>query len=161
MIGIPFDVAVFTNLTRDHLDYHQTMEKYFAAKRLLFDGTVYPAPRVAVINAHDPHARRTCRGRAQGRRGDSHLRHRQWANGAPQATRSHPRGATHRSRNSGRLGQRVLASRRRGEHPQLACGVHCRARARRSVLASCRRRFRSSSRFPAASSPSMRASPSP
>jgi UDP-N-acetylmuramoyl-L-alanyl-D-glutamate--2,6-diaminopimelate ligase len=51
--GINFDVAVFTNLTRDHLDYHQTMEKYFAAKRLLFDGTVYPAPRVAVINAHD------------------------------------------------------------------------------------------------------------
>jgi len=33
------------------------MEKYFAAKRLLFDGTVYPAPRVAVINAHDPLAR--------------------------------------------------------------------------------------------------------
>ena len=56
MIGIPFDVAVFTNLTRDHLDYHQTMDNYFAAKRLLFDGTVYPAPRVAVINAHDPRA---------------------------------------------------------------------------------------------------------
>jgi UDP-N-acetylmuramoyl-L-alanyl-D-glutamate--2,6-diaminopimelate ligase len=55
--GIPFDVAVFTNLTRDHLDYHGTMEKYFAAKRLLFDGTVYPAPRVAVINAHDPRAK--------------------------------------------------------------------------------------------------------
>ena len=54
--GVNFDVAVFTNLTRDHLDYHGTMEKYFAAKRLLFDGTVYPAPRVAVINAHDPHA---------------------------------------------------------------------------------------------------------
>ncbi|MGP8270007.1 MAG: UDP-N-acetylmuramoyl-L-alanyl-D-glutamate--2,6-diaminopimelate ligase [Terracidiphilus sp.] len=54
--GVSFDVAVFTNLTRDHLDYHQTMERYFAAKRLLFDGTVYPAPRVAVINAHDPHA---------------------------------------------------------------------------------------------------------
>jgi UDP-N-acetylmuramoyl-L-alanyl-D-glutamate--2,6-diaminopimelate ligase len=54
--GIHFDVAVFTNLTRDHLDYHQTMEKYFAAKRLLFDGSMYPAPRVAVINAHDPHA---------------------------------------------------------------------------------------------------------
>jgi UDP-N-acetylmuramoyl-L-alanyl-D-glutamate--2,6-diaminopimelate ligase len=52
--GVRFDVAVFTNLTRDHLDYHQTMEKYFAAKRLLFDGTVYPAPRVAVINAMDP-----------------------------------------------------------------------------------------------------------
>ena len=52
--GVNFDVAVFTNLTRDHLDYHGTLEKYFAAKRLLFDGTVYPAPRVAVINAHDP-----------------------------------------------------------------------------------------------------------
>jgi len=56
MVGIPFDVAIFTNLTRDHLDYHRTMENYFAAKRLLFDGTVYPAPRVAVLNAHDPHS---------------------------------------------------------------------------------------------------------
>ena len=54
--GVPFDVAVFTNLTRDHLDYHATMEKYFAAKRLLFDGTAYPAPRVAVMNADDPRA---------------------------------------------------------------------------------------------------------
>ncbi len=53
--GISFDVAIFTNLTRDHLDYHGTMEKYFAAKRRLFDGTMYPAPRVAVINAMDPH----------------------------------------------------------------------------------------------------------
>ncbi|MGD0901988.1 MAG: UDP-N-acetylmuramoyl-L-alanyl-D-glutamate--2,6-diaminopimelate ligase [Terracidiphilus sp.] len=53
--GVNFDVAVFTNLTQDHLDYHQTMEKYFAAKQLLFDGTVYPAPRGAVINAHDPY----------------------------------------------------------------------------------------------------------
>jgi UDP-N-acetylmuramoyl-L-alanyl-D-glutamate--2,6-diaminopimelate ligase len=52
-LGLRFDVAVFTNLTRDHLDYHQTMEKYFAAKRLLFDGTLYPAPRVAVVNAND------------------------------------------------------------------------------------------------------------
>ena len=56
MAGLKFDVAVFTNLTRDHLDYHGTMEKYFAAKRLLFDGTVYPAPRVAVLNAHDPNS---------------------------------------------------------------------------------------------------------
>ena len=54
--GISFDVAVFTNLTRDHLDYHQTMERYFAAKKLLFDGTFYPAPHVAVINGHDPYA---------------------------------------------------------------------------------------------------------
>jgi len=57
MAGIQFDVAVFTNLTRDHLDYHQTMEKYYAAKRLLFDGTVYPPPRVAVINVHDERAK--------------------------------------------------------------------------------------------------------
>lgn len=56
MAQIPFDVAVFTNLTRDHLDYHQTMDRYFAAKRLLFDGSVYPAPRVAVINSQDPRA---------------------------------------------------------------------------------------------------------
>jgi len=56
MAGIPFDVAAFTNLTRDHLDYHQTMENYFAAKRLLFNGKVYPAPRVAVINAHDSYS---------------------------------------------------------------------------------------------------------
>jgi UDP-N-acetylmuramoyl-L-alanyl-D-glutamate--2,6-diaminopimelate ligase len=55
-MGVNFDVAVFTNLTRDHLDYHQTMGKYFEAKRLLFDGTVYPAPRVAVVNACDGHA---------------------------------------------------------------------------------------------------------
>jgi UDP-N-acetylmuramoyl-L-alanyl-D-glutamate--2,6-diaminopimelate ligase len=57
MAGIQFDVAVFTNLTRDHLDYHQTMERYYAAKRLLFDGTVYPPPRVAVINVHDERAK--------------------------------------------------------------------------------------------------------
>src|SRR6202522_1613492 len=57
VFGIPFDVAVFTNLTRDHLDYHHTMEEYFAAKQLLFDGTRYPAPRVAVLNAGDPHTK--------------------------------------------------------------------------------------------------------
>ena len=36
VLGIEFDVAIFTNLTRDHLDYHGTMENYFAAKRKLF-----------------------------------------------------------------------------------------------------------------------------
>lgn len=51
--GLPFDVAIFTNLTQDHLDYHQTMEKYFAAKRALFDGANGPPPRVAVINLED------------------------------------------------------------------------------------------------------------
>jgi UDP-N-acetylmuramoyl-L-alanyl-D-glutamate--2,6-diaminopimelate ligase len=52
--GVNFDVGIFTNLTRDHLDYHGTMDDYFAAKRLMFDGSRYPAPRVAVLNAHDP-----------------------------------------------------------------------------------------------------------
>ena len=51
--GVPFDVAVFTNLTRDHLDYHQTMDEYFAAKRILFSGCGTPPPRVAVINVDD------------------------------------------------------------------------------------------------------------
>jgi UDP-N-acetylmuramoyl-L-alanyl-D-glutamate--2,6-diaminopimelate ligase len=51
--GIPFDVAVFTNLTRDHLDYHGTMDEYFAAKKILFSGYGTRAPRVAVLNADD------------------------------------------------------------------------------------------------------------
>ncbi len=53
--SLPFDVAIFTNLTRDHLDYHGTMDAYFAAKRMLFDGANGPAPRVAVINMEDPY----------------------------------------------------------------------------------------------------------
>src|SRR6476660_7568490 len=53
--GIPFDVAVFTNLTRDHLDYHETMDEYFAAKRLLFAGSGAEPPRVALVNADDPY----------------------------------------------------------------------------------------------------------
>jgi UDP-N-acetylmuramoyl-L-alanyl-D-glutamate--2,6-diaminopimelate ligase len=51
--GLPYDVAIFTNLTQDHLDYHKTMEKYFAAKRALFDGQNGAPPRVAVINVDD------------------------------------------------------------------------------------------------------------
>src|SRR3984957_6762914 len=51
--GVPFDVAVFTNLTRDHLDYHQTMDEYFAAKRVLFEGCGTDAPRAAVTNVDD------------------------------------------------------------------------------------------------------------
>ena len=53
--SLPFDVAIFTNLTRDHLDYHGTMDAYFAAKRMLFDGANGVVPRVAVINAEDPY----------------------------------------------------------------------------------------------------------
>lgn len=52
--GMPVDVAVWTNLTRDHLDYHGTMDAYFAAKRRLFEGVGTGAPRVAVVNADDP-----------------------------------------------------------------------------------------------------------
>ena len=46
-------VAVFTNLTRDHLDYHKTMEAYWAAKRRLFDGSLSEQPRSSVINVDD------------------------------------------------------------------------------------------------------------
>jgi UDP-N-acetylmuramoyl-L-alanyl-D-glutamate--2,6-diaminopimelate ligase len=55
--GIPFDVAVFTNLTRDHLDYHHTMEEYFAAKQVLFEGCGTDAPRAAVINVEDEYGK--------------------------------------------------------------------------------------------------------
>jgi UDP-N-acetylmuramoyl-L-alanyl-D-glutamate--2,6-diaminopimelate ligase len=51
--GVPFDVAIFTNLTRDHLDYHKTMEEYFAAKRVLFEGCGTDAPRAVVTNIDD------------------------------------------------------------------------------------------------------------
>ncbi len=51
--GLPVDVAIFTNLTQDHLDYHGTMEKYAEAKARLFEGVGAKAPGVAVINADD------------------------------------------------------------------------------------------------------------
>jgi UDP-N-acetylmuramoyl-L-alanyl-D-glutamate--2,6-diaminopimelate ligase len=53
VFGVPFDVAVFTNLTRDHLDYHKTMDEYFAAKRVLFEGCGTDAPRACVTNLDD------------------------------------------------------------------------------------------------------------
>jgi len=55
VFGLPLDVAVFTNLTRDHLDYHKTMEEYFAAKRVLFEGCGTDPPRAAVTNLDDEH----------------------------------------------------------------------------------------------------------
>ena len=48
--------AIFTNLTQDHLDFHPTMEDYFAAKRRLF--TAQPPPAAAVVNVDDPHGAR-------------------------------------------------------------------------------------------------------
>jgi UDP-N-acetylmuramoyl-L-alanyl-D-glutamate--2,6-diaminopimelate ligase len=56
--GIPFDVGVFTNLTRDHLDYHHTFEEYFAAKQRLFEGVGTDPPRVAVLNLEDEYSAR-------------------------------------------------------------------------------------------------------
>lgn len=53
VFGIPFDVAVFTNLTRDHLDYHKTMDEYFDAKRVLFEGCGTEPPRAVVTNLDD------------------------------------------------------------------------------------------------------------
>lgn len=54
--GCDFDVAVFTNLSQDHLDYHETMEEYQKAKGLLFTklGNTYTKPKYAVINLDDP-----------------------------------------------------------------------------------------------------------
>jgi len=60
--GLPFSVAVFTNLTRDHLDYHQDFEHYFAAKRRLFEGLGTPPPGWAVINLDDPWGRKLLEG---------------------------------------------------------------------------------------------------
>jgi UDP-N-acetylmuramoyl-L-alanyl-D-glutamate--2,6-diaminopimelate ligase len=55
--GIDFDAAVFTNLTRDHLDYHVTREAYFEAKRRLFTGLT-PGRGRAIINTDDPWGRK-------------------------------------------------------------------------------------------------------
>ena len=52
--AIHWDVAVFTNLTQDHLDFHPTMEEYFQAKRRLFTA----GPEVRVVNADDPYGQR-------------------------------------------------------------------------------------------------------
>ncbi len=50
--GIQFDVAIFTNLTHDHLDYHGTMDNYFEAKAILFKNLVKP-DGVSILNADD------------------------------------------------------------------------------------------------------------
>lgn len=60
VFGCSFQVAVFTNLTQDHLDYHQNMEDYFGAKALLF-GSDYLQGR-AIINADDEYGKRLIAG---------------------------------------------------------------------------------------------------
>jgi UDP-N-acetylmuramoyl-L-alanyl-D-glutamate--2,6-diaminopimelate ligase len=53
--ALEYAVAVFSNLTRDHLDYHKTMANYWVAKLRLFDGRLGTRPRVSVINFDDPY----------------------------------------------------------------------------------------------------------
>jgi len=53
VLGMRFGVAVFTNLTRDHLDYHPSLEAYFAVKSRLFTGENGPVPPVSVVNLDD------------------------------------------------------------------------------------------------------------
>jgi UDP-N-acetylmuramoyl-L-alanyl-D-glutamate--2,6-diaminopimelate ligase len=56
--GTHFAAALFTNLTQDHLDFHDTMEDYFKAKRLLFAAPGITRPGIAVVNLDDPYGRR-------------------------------------------------------------------------------------------------------
>ena len=56
--ALRFQVAVFTNLTRDHLDYHETMENYYDAKKKLFDGRLGEIPKLSVINIDDEYGAR-------------------------------------------------------------------------------------------------------
>jgi len=56
--GIPFQTAVFTNLTQDHLDFHGTMEEYFRAKCALFAGQGAAPPAHSIINFDDDYGRR-------------------------------------------------------------------------------------------------------
>src|SRR4029079_17773060 len=55
--GCEYDVAVFTNLTQDHLDFHHTMDEYFAAKSRLFTGLAggQKAGKLALVNLDDPY----------------------------------------------------------------------------------------------------------
>ena len=56
--GCHFAAAVFTNLTREHMDYHKTFEDYFAAKLRLFEGTGAGAPDASVLNIDDQYGKR-------------------------------------------------------------------------------------------------------
>ena len=56
--GCHFAAAVFTNLTREHMDYHKTFDDYFAAKKKLFEGTGAGVPEVAVLNTDDEYGKR-------------------------------------------------------------------------------------------------------
>jgi UDP-N-acetylmuramoyl-L-alanyl-D-glutamate--2,6-diaminopimelate ligase len=64
--GVPYEVAIFTNLTRDHLDYHKDMDSYFEAKSMLFLGCGTRPPRAAVINADDEYGQKVAQTRVSG-----------------------------------------------------------------------------------------------
>ncbi|MGB0372596.1 MAG: UDP-N-acetylmuramoyl-L-alanyl-D-glutamate--2,6-diaminopimelate ligase [Opitutales bacterium] len=59
--GIPFETAVFTNLTQDHLDYHKDFESYYRAKAQLFHGVGARAPKISIINIDDTWGERLAR----------------------------------------------------------------------------------------------------
>src|SRR5699024_10412246 len=67
--GCDFDIAVFTNLSQDHLDYHKDMDDYLRAKSLLFAqlGNTYDEDRkkFAIVNEDDPHSELLKRSTAQ------------------------------------------------------------------------------------------------
>ncbi len=54
VMGLQFEIAVFTNLSRDHLDFHGDMESYFEAKKKLFTGLTGVKPKLMVLNMDDP-----------------------------------------------------------------------------------------------------------
>ncbi len=58
VLGLEFSAAVFTNLTRDHLDYHQSLEQYFEVKSRLFNAGLGRVPKIAVVNIDDDHGRK-------------------------------------------------------------------------------------------------------
>ena len=70
--GVQYDVALLTNLSRDHLDYHGDMANYAAAKRRLFD---WPQLKYAVLNLDDEFGFELATQAAVGRGGD----HRLWS----------------------------------------------------------------------------------
>ena len=80
--GCDFDVAVFTNLSQDHLDYHETMENYLDAKTLLFTGLgnrYSDRQKFAVINADDPNSEKIMKRTMQpivtyGIKNDAHIK---------------------------------------------------------------------------------------
>src|SRR5271157_3554571 len=82
--GVPFDVAVFTNLTQDHLDFHKSMDEYYTAKKILFTGCGTTASRISVVNLDDKYGQKLAteiKQTGQGlmtygtQRGDVHARH--------------------------------------------------------------------------------------